>query len=144
MFFALLCVAFDSSHCRQKCESSYGESPKKKALCLDVCSSGTGTRERVQFGQPQMKKEVVSCLAKCNQNVNSTTEFRSWAKCRKTCATDPDTEEREFISSPECSSGCDRYWKGTVHWKPCQDQCTELGRSESPAQAKKPNGRPVW
>jgi hypothetical protein len=136
MIFALLCLALDGSHCKRKCESQFGESPHKKSLCLEVCSKGTGARGIVKFGEPQMKKEVISCLARCNQNVNSTTEFHSWAKCRESCATDPEEEEPVFISGDECQAGCDRYWKGTVHWKPCQNQCTEFGRTANLAQAK--------
>jgi hypothetical protein len=144
MLLALLLFAFDGSHCKRKCEVQFAESPTKKSLCLEVCSDGIGARERVQFGQPEMKKQVVSCLARCNQNVNSTADFHSWAKCRQSCARDPETDEIAFISDRECGSGCDRYWKGTVHWPPCQDQCKDFARAERLAREKPPNPRPVW
>jgi hypothetical protein len=143
----LLALAFDSEHCKRKCESLFSDSPTRRALCLGTCSNGFVERERVQFGEPQMKKEVSVCLAKCNQNVNSTTDFRSWTKCRRACVVDPETEQQEFFARSQCDSECDRYWKGTVHWRPCQDQCQAFAPQGRGGPTPPPGGaevRKVW
>jgi hypothetical protein len=94
-----------------------------------------------------MKKEVSTCLAKCNQHVNSTTRFHEWNRCRRSCVTNPDTGEREFFPSDHCNSECDRYWRGTVHWKPCQSQCITLTGGNAPNATPaphRPNVYNVW
>jgi hypothetical protein len=139
MLVFLLSVFFNADHCKRKCKSLYSDSPSRKSLCLGTCSGGYVEREKIRFGAPEMKKEVSVCLAKCNQNVNSTTDFHGWMKCRKTCVV-PKTDRHEFFALTQCESECDRYWKGTVHWKPCQDQCQILGHRAEPGPTPPPRG----
>jgi hypothetical protein len=86
-----------------------------------------------------MKKKVTVCLARCNQNVNSSTDFRSWSHCRRSCLVDSQTGDREFFPREQCTSECDRYWKGTVHWPGCDAQCRQFATRGSPESTPSPD-----
>lgn len=143
----LLAVSFDASHCRSKCESLFGDALSKKQSCLAMCAGGFVQREKIHFGRRHMKKEVGQCLEKCNQNVSSATEFQDWTRCRRLCVINPATAKHELFPEEDCNSACDRYWKGTVHYKPCQDQCRQWAPKQSPGPTPppdKPNIFHVW
>lgn len=133
-------VPFDSNHCKRKCESLFLDSPTKKALCLGTCSNGFFEREKIVYksnNNNRNNKEYVSkCLANCSRNVNSATDFKQWTKCRKSCVlSDKNTQQHQTNYIPfgadECNAECDRYWKGTVHWVPCQQQCQFFAKKYS-------------
>ncbi|OHS92711.1 hypothetical protein TRFO_40968 [Tritrichomonas foetus] len=126
IFIALLSLVFDSEHCKRKCQTLFGDSPTKISLCLHTCSNGFYEHENIQYVHRQMKEDVKVCLEKCSENVNSTTKFTRWLKCRKSCLAIPDSEEISFFPPEQCNAECDRHWKGTVHLKPCQDQCSQF------------------
>jgi hypothetical protein len=126
LVLTIVAMRFDAVRCRRKCGSLFGDSPSKKELCLTTCSSGFYQRDKVQFGQKQMKKQVTTCLAMCNQEVNSSTAFHQWSKCRRSCVTDDRTGAPEFFQAGECKSECNRYWMDTVYWIACQAQCAAI------------------
>lgn len=91
-------------------------------------------------------KNISKCLKSCNGDLDSRAirekgEFTKWMKCRQLCFTDSNSNNQESFEFPFlhdsdnqeiCDQECDRYWKGTVHWKPCRDQCQNRNqKSES-------------
>jgi len=122
-----LFIVFDSQHCQSKCHGLYSDSRAKLDSCLETCRHDPIGNERVQFSQQIMRKDVVSCIGKCNEHVNSTTNFIVWSKCRKNCLINGN--ELHYFDDTQCVSHCDRFWKGTVHWKPCTSQCEGFKKS---------------
>lgn len=129
------CVAFDQNHCKRKCESLFSDSPTKKSLCLGTCSNGFFEREKIVYKYENINKKnsekITKCLENCSINVNSATDFKAWTKCRKSCVLSDQiksSQQQNYIpfGLDECNSECDRYWKGTVHWEPCQQQCQKF------------------
>lgn len=123
-------IPFDSNHCKRKCESLFSDSPTKKSLCLGTCSNGFFEREKIIYKNNNNNGDSMSkCLANCSKNVNSATDFKVWTKCRKSCLSLSSQNKENnrnnyiFFEPDECNAECDRYWKGTVHWEPCQNQC---------------------
>lgn len=134
------CIPFDSNHCKRKCENLFSDSPTKKSLCLGTCSNGFFEREKIVYkydNRNKNNKESVSkCLANCSKNVDSTTDFKLWTKCRKSCVLselNKSPHQTNYIpfGPDECNAECDRYWKGTVHWEPCQQQCQSFAKKYS-------------
>ena len=129
MIFLIFSLFFDSQHCKRKCLSLFAGSPSKKRMCLGTCTNGFIEKEKIQFGQRKMKKEVSQCLSKCSENVNSSTDFKSWLKCRKKCVSVPNTDQFDYFAPDQCVSECDQHWKGTEHLQPCHDQCSSFQKN---------------
>lgn len=125
----MLMLAFDAQHCTQKCRTLFADSPKKLASCIETCSHDPTPRDKILYSQEIMRKDVVDCINECNKNVNSSTNFIVWSKCRKTCLVQPNSDELYYFDQNQCASHCDRYWKGTVHWKSCTNQCDGFTRA---------------
>jgi hypothetical protein len=152
MLFAVLLVAFDAAHCTRKCRELFADAPSKYKSCQETClrdplvttSQSNSKPERRQI----MSKSVVQCMGKCNSNVNSSTNFLTWSKCRKECLRVPGTNELQYFDETSCVSHCDRYWKGTVHWKACSNQCKGYSKSSQRAArakaAPQSNAFKVW
>ena len=125
MLLSLLLVAFDATHCTRKCSELFSDSPAKLKSCQETCNFNPNQKKSKPQNQgiEIMAKSVVQCINKCNSNITSNTNFFTWSKCRKECLKMPGTNDMRFFDENYCVSHCDRYWKGTVHWKPCCNQC---------------------
>ena len=134
MILIIIFLAFDSQHCKKKCNNIFSDSPKKLESCLETCKHDLISKDKIQHSQQIMKKEVVNCISKCNENINSSTNFIIWSKCRKKCLIQENSNELHYFDDSQCISQCDRYWKGTVHWKPCTSQCEGFKKSKEKYQ----------
>ena len=141
MFFSVLLVAFDATHCTKKCYDLFSDSPTKLNACKQTCDfdpkklNPNNQQERPKI----MSKSVLQCINVCNANLNSSTNFLTWSKCRKDCLKKPGTNEFQYYEEATCVNHCDRYWKGTVHWKPCLGQCSGYSKSNERKQKKQSN-----
>lgn len=112
----------------------------------------TTTTQSMSTSSNQNKYENISkCLKSCNGNLDNRAireknDFTKWMKCRQSCFTDPESINQNHFEFPLfedsesgeiCDQECDRYWKGTVHWKPCRDQCQNAYTKKENAEFKR-------
>lgn len=120
-----------------------------------VVISTTTTTTKTSLPQPPSSsnnkfENISKCLKNCNGDLDNHAirqkgDFTKWMKCRQVCFTDSNSNNQKSFEFPFfddsgkqeiCDQECDRYWKGTVHWKPCRDQCESANLNNEPDQIK--------
>lgn len=127
---------------------------RQKVIVLSsttTTTTKTTSSQSTSLYQNQNRLEnITKCLNNCNGDLDSRAirekgEFTKWMKCRQYCFTDSSSNNQESSEFPFfddsdnqeiCDQECDRYWKGTVHWKPCIDQCQNINLKKESSQQK--------
>lgn len=120
---------FDSQHCASKCELLFSRDTEKKSSCVKLCTQTfTDTTEKVIYDDKyyvrKVQPDIPKCLANCSQNLDRSTDFRTWSKCRKSCINLGN--QNNFFDEKTCNNDCERYWSGTIHLDSCKKQCREF------------------